>query len=105
MWSNRNEDGVAVLKVGQVRELKLNVQVNNLGEDAHKTTLAVLLPDKDSFSFIQASVRVDACYSIYVINSVVCYTTVLVKTKNSDLILYCLCDKPCCLSHYRIGKD
>ena len=47
-----------------MEEVRLNVEVNNLGEDAHKTVLTVLLPDSDSLTFIQASVSTDLIYTV-----------------------------------------
>jgi len=41
--------GTPVFKVGQVDVLKLNVMVENLGEDAHETTLTLLLPSAVSY--------------------------------------------------------
>ena len=42
----RDADDLRVFKVGQVHVLRLDVMVENLGEDAHETTLTVDLPEK-----------------------------------------------------------
>lgn len=53
--------GTPVFKVGQVDVLKLNVMVENLGEDAHETTLTLLLPESVSYIGTTAGRKV-SCY-------------------------------------------
>ena len=64
MWTNicfhSDEEGDAVLKVGQVDELRLRVIIRNQGEDAHETVLTVIMPDSESISFIQTEVSIIA---------------------------------------------
>ena len=47
---DRDRDGLYILKVGQQRELKLEVNVRNKGEDAHETTLYIDLPESLSYT-------------------------------------------------------
>ena len=46
----RDPSGDYILKVGQMRELKLEISVKNEGEDAHEATLHVDLPESLSYT-------------------------------------------------------
>ena len=59
----RGADGLRVFKVGQVHELRLDVMVENLGEDAHETTLTVNLPEEVSYIGVETSPRQVRCPS------------------------------------------
>ena len=48
----RDTSGDYILKLGQMKELKLEVSVKNRGEDAHEATLYVDLPESLSYTGI-----------------------------------------------------
>ena len=56
----RDTSGDYILKVGQMRELKLEVSVENRGEEAHEATLYVDLPESLSYTGVTTT-QVSPC--------------------------------------------